>query len=310
MHALLTPLILAFSLLATAAANDYDEAVDGDISDNRNNPTCFPLDAGVNRLTATQQGSGSGGATDRDYLTIIIPRGLALRELRLVAFSHATELAFMGFQEGTTFVGSPFMTMAGDLLGGHVYGLPDLGQDLLPAMNALPGVQGFSVPLPSGSYTFWFNQGAQLTTASFEFDLVRDTVGSSYCALPPNSTGQVGVLFGSGSAALAENEFVLVARNLPPGQTALLLASRTQGFVLHPGGSLGHLCLGGSVGRFPHVLVSDSHGALEARVDWQSLPLPTGTVAASVGEAWHFQVWHREPGGMSHFTPAWSLVLE
>lgn len=306
----LTPLLLACALTAAASANDYDEAIDGDISDNRFNPTCFDLEIGINRLTATQQGSGSGGAIDRDYLTIIIPPGMALQEFRLISYSHPTDLAFVGFQEGTRFVGTPFMTMASDLLGGHVYGLPDVGQDLFPAMNALPDVQGFPVPLPSGSYSFWFNQASLTTTASFEFDVVRDTIGATFCSVPPNSTGVESVLFASGSPALAENDLTLGAANLPANQTAMVLASRAPDFVANPGGSLGNLCLGGSIGRFPGAMAVDALGFLGMEVDLLDLPQPAGAVSASQGETWYFQVWHREPGGSSHFTPGVSVLVD
>lgn len=310
MQVLLAPLLVAFALIAPAVANDYDEAVDGDISNNRNNPTSFPLDEGVNHLTASQRGGTSGAAVDRDYLTVVIPPGLALQELRLVAYSHATELAFMGFQKGSIFVGSSFSTTPGDLLGGHIYGLPDLGQDVLPALALLPGVQGFPVPLPSGSYTFWFNQGGDLTTASFEFDLVRDTVGHGYCSVPPNSTGETSVLFGSGSGLLAANDLTLVARDLPPAVTVVGLASRSTGFVPNPGGSLGNLCVGGSIGRFPGAFQADASGVLQMAVDWQAMPQPNGYVLAAPGETWHFQLWHREVGGASHFTPGWTVQVQ
>jgi hypothetical protein len=310
MRALLNPLLFACMLLPVATANDYDEAIDGDLSDQRFNPTCFDLEVGINRLTATQQGTASGFPLDRDYMTIIIPPGLVLAELRVTAYDNPTDPAFIGFQEGTRFVGAPILITAGDLLGGHVYGDPDIGTDILPAMNALPGVQGFPVPLPAGSYSFWLNQVGAQTTATFEFELIRETTGTGYCTVPPNSTGVESVLIGFGSPQLAENAFAVAARNLPPGEPAMVLASRAPGFVAMAGGSLGNLCLGGEVGRFPGTLMSDASGALELPIDWNELPMPNGSTVAAVGETWHFQVWHREGTGASHFTPGWSVLIE
>ena len=315
MKSILSPLALACVsaslLVGSAFSNDYDEVVDGDISNNRFNPTCFELEFGVNRLSATQQGSTSGGAIDRDYLTIIIPPGLSLNELTLTAFDHPMELAFMGFQEGDRFVGTPFMTMASDLLGGHIYGQPDLGTDLLISMANLPTVQGFPNPLPAGSYSFWFNQGGGITTASFEFHLIRDTVGNNYCSSVPNSTGDIGSLYGTGSSELADQSFALFGNRLPPSQLAMAIVSSTQGSFPGAGGSLGQLCLGGPIGRLgTSGFQTSAAGTLLIDIDWMALPLPMGTTAAAPGETWNFQLWYRDVGGVSHFSPGLAVLVE
>lgn len=117
-------------------------------------------------------------------------------------------------------------------------------------------------------------------------------VGTSYCMANPNSTGSIGTLRGTGSASLAANDLVLVAEQLPSNQFALLIVSRTEGFA--PLG-LGNLCVAGDIGRdLGSLQDSGAAGSVARAVDWTAIPQPTGFVAASLGETWRFQVWHRE----------------
>ncbi len=292
--------VMCAALFGTALAGDYDEAVDGDISDIRTNPTEWStLGAGANFLSCTQRGSASGmGALDRDYLTITIPPGLAVERLELTAYSHMTELAFAGFQRGAVFSASPFNSTPGILLGGAIYGPADVGTNLLDTMNAFPGVQGFRIPLPAGTYAFWFNQGGFETTATFRFDLVRSTVGFPFCTASVNSTGESGRLFGSGSAEFARNDLTLEGRRLPLNQAAIGILSATQGIDPNVNG----LCLGSPIGRYQtSILGTGPSGGVSLHVDWSGLPLANGVTPAIVGETWNFQIWYRD-GATSNFT--------
>jgi hypothetical protein len=67
-----------------------------------------------------------------------------------------------------------------------------------------------------------------------------------------------------------------------------------------PAGSVGVLCLGGSIGRFANqVSPTGPTGAFSLDVDPTGLPQPNGATAASLGQVWFFQAWHRDvrPGG-------------
>ena len=77
-----------------------------------------------------------------------------------------------------------------------------------------------------------------------------------------------------------------------------------------PPGSVGVLCLAGSIGRFANaVLNTGASGTFSLQLDPTAIPQPTGTVAAVAGQLWFFQAWHRDvrPGGgppTSNFTNA------
>jgi hypothetical protein len=77
-----------------------------------------------------------------------------------------------------------------------------------------------------------------------------------------------------------------------------------------PPGSVGVLCLSGSIGRYAStVLDTGAAGTFWLDLDPTAIPQPTGAVAALAGQLWFFQAWHRDvrPGGgppTSNFTNA------
>lgn len=82
----------------------------------------------------------------------------------------------------------------------------------------------------------------------------------------------------------------------------MFLAARGQGEIAQPGGSVGTLCLSGSIGRFVgpgQVQATSTAGTAGVLVDLQSLPTPAGSVTGRAGETWFFQAWHRSLGGGS-----------
>lgn len=117
-------------------------------------------------------------------------------------------------------------------------------------------------------------------------------VGTNFCQANPNSTGLTGTLRGTGSASLAANDLVLMAEQLPPNQFAMLIMSTTEGSA--PVG-VGNLCVVGAIGRdLGSLMSSGASGSMTRAIDWTAIPQPTGFVAASLGETWRFQVWHRD----------------
>ncbi|MEM8710392.1 MAG: hypothetical protein AAGG01_05535, partial [Planctomycetota bacterium] len=59
--------------------------------------------------------------------------------------------------------------------------------------------------------------------------------------------------------------------------------------------------IAGEIGRGVGGQISSSgpNGELSTIVDWQSVPRPTGPVAAVPGETWFFQTWTRDAVGGS-----------
>lgn len=132
-----------------------------------------------------------------------------------------------------------------------------------------------------------------------------------YCGqTAANSVGQLASIEQIGSAELQGSSFGIVIRDLPPQAPTLLLASLEVGFAPMPGGSLGNLCLGGSISRFvDQFQPASSTGALLFNPDLDAMPTPLGFVQATPSQVWHFQAWYRDvhAGGSSNFSAALSV---
>jgi len=164
------------------------------------------------------------------------------------------------------------------------------------------------------------NQDTHMETAQVDADyaLVVSGVdmgggglGTNYCSAVPNSSGLPGAISASGSAAVSDNDLVLRAAQLPMNQFGYLLTSRTQGLVVSPPGSMGNLCLSGTIARFSNQLSSTgSTGSFSVRVDLTNIPT-WPPVAVIPGETWHFTTWFRDnnPGATSNFTDGLSVLF-
>ena len=160
--------IAAFALVlapAAGAAVIHDEALDGDLSNDRLAPTALSIGVGTNSVIATSQ------IGDREFYTITLAAGTSLSALNLVSYS-GSDIAFIAIQSGSSFTENPDSPNVANILGYSHFG-PGLGGatgDILDNIGAGAGAIGFSPPLPSGSYTFWSQQtGAAVT---YQFDLV------------------------------------------------------------------------------------------------------------------------------------------
>lgn len=168
--------LLAGSLVmaVTSFANNWNESVQGDLSDDRLAPTLFALDPGFNTLSGTVIG---GGAPDRDYVTFTVLDGYILQALTLDDYSAASGLSFIGIQSGSTFTQPPTGTDVAELLGYAHFGPGEEGMNLLPAMGEGDGAMGFPPPLSAGTYTLWIQEtGGASRGYSFVFDMVADPV--------------------------------------------------------------------------------------------------------------------------------------
>ncbi len=149
--------LLLLCVAVSVSAFEYDDTVQPDISDDRLAPDRFVLALGDNRLTSAQQGDAFG--RDIDYFVIEVPAGLVIDAVFLERYeADPGNLAFLGLQEGTIFSVDPAAATAADLLGGIVFGAPQVGQDVLSEIGTLAGAQGFTGPLQPGSYAFWVQQ--------------------------------------------------------------------------------------------------------------------------------------------------------
>lgn len=134
-------------------------------------------------------------------------------------------------------------------------------------------------------------------------------VGTPGCTGEPGPTGAPAELAATGSASAEVGVTDFAGTGLAANGLAMLIASRSAGSVLHPGGSVGRLCLGGTITR-----VGASVGSADAGGAWRyALPLDPWISAPILpiagGETWHFQTWFRQPGGTSNFTGSLAITF-
>jgi len=120
------------------------------------------------------------------------------------------------------------------------------------------------------------------------------TIGDSYCDPPVvNSTGLPAILTVRGSDRVLENDVRLDVEQLPQNSLGYSLASQTQSFIPNPGGSMGNLCIFGTIGRFvSQAQNSGPSGTFSFPIDLTNMPPPLSAVA--IGETWNFQTWYRD----------------
>jgi hypothetical protein len=142
------------------------------------------------------------------------------------------------------------------------------------------------------------------------FDEVLDVraaplnLGSAYCANNPNSTGKPATLYATGSAAVANNEFTLVAVNGPPSNVGIFFFG--QGQQQSPFGE-GLLCVSSSILRIVPGTQIDASGTA-----WQPLDFTQPPAAGVIlpGSNWNFQFWYRDPlGGPAGFNLSQALAV-
>ncbi|MFT5291092.1 MAG: hypothetical protein ACI8QC_001983 [Planctomycetota bacterium] len=161
----------------------------------------------------------------------------------------------------------------------------------------------------SGSHYFWDNlkiaKGEPTTTG----------LGINYCSpATNNTTGQPGIIVGTGSDVASDMDLTLTGTQLPPNEFAYFLGSLTQGLITNPGGSQGDLCVVGSIARFnTQIGQVNSLGEFSIVVDTQNIPV-SPIVAIAAGDTWNFQCWHRDfiqgQGPTSNFTDAVSILFQ
>ncbi|QDV04694.1 hypothetical protein Poly30_01870 [Planctomycetes bacterium Poly30] len=139
--------------------------------------------------------------------------------------------------------------------------------------------------------------------------------GTEYCGpAVANSTGQPAQMTTRGNAVTSGNDLVLRCDRMPRFSFGYFLLSQTQGFAPGAGGSLGNLCLAGSIGRFNSSAASSGTlGSIELRTDLGAVPQPLGFVAVLAGQTWNFQCWYRDTVGgsvVSNFSDARSITFQ
>jgi hypothetical protein len=172
--------ILMFGSSARAGVF-WDESINGDLSNNQSGPNQFTLASGVNTLIGTV----GGAAGSQDWFTLTVPANFQFQSIIPRAYSSSDATAFIGFQDGSSFVGDP--NSSASLYRGYGHIGPGSGNalnvDMMPAMGAAPGAQGFTPPLGPGSYTFLIQQLGSQTSYQFDFTAIPEVRGQAAVAI-------------------------------------------------------------------------------------------------------------------------------
>lgn len=147
----------------------HDEASDGDITDDPNNPLPLQLAAGSRQLSA------SVVAPDLDYITINVPAGTELTAITLDSYESASAQSFIAIQNGSVFTELASSPNVANLLGYAHFGTFGVDTDLLPAIAASAGAQGFTPPLPAGDYSLWIQETG---SSNVDFSITFETTAT------------------------------------------------------------------------------------------------------------------------------------
>ncbi|MEZ5976285.1 MAG: hypothetical protein R3E96_16025 [Planctomycetota bacterium] len=134
--------------------------------------------------------------------------------------------------------------------------------------------------------------------------------GLQICDGVVNSTGEAAHLRVNGSTTAGDGLVTCRIEDAVPGQAGLLVASQAPGFVAHPGGSMGNLCLSGALARVG-VALADGEGRMLFNLDTSAMPL-NPAVAIGAGDTWCFQLYYRDhlAGTTSNFSNAVEVLFD
>lgn len=125
----------------------------------------------------------------------------------------------------------------------------------------------------------------------FEQRSAPETIGTSYCALNPNSSGQSASISATGSAVVTDQDFTLLAHGCPPGTPGIFYFGSLPTEV--PFGE-GFRCVTGATFRLNPPLVTSLGGNALREVDVFAPPALGNLLP---GTSWYFQFWFRDPSG-------------
>jgi hypothetical protein len=181
--------IVALCASSSRATVVWNEATNGDLSNNQAAPTPLTLSSGTNSVI------GTTAAGDQDWLALTIPAGFQLSSDVLAAYASTDSQGFTGVQAGSSFVGNPETTPSAYLGYAH-YGTAAangaagtanlINVNLLPIMGNTAdasGSQGFTPPLAAGVYTFLIQQTGATTNYQFDFGVTAIPEPASLCLI-------------------------------------------------------------------------------------------------------------------------------
>lgn len=173
--------VFTASIMSGAQAGSIDlfnEAVDGELSDDNLAPTPLVFQLGSNRVSGATVPSNNQGEPDRDFFTFTIPQGWSLTQVVLASYTNEDDLAFLAIGGETSFSNTIGSDILGAALIGDGLGI-SVGDDVLDdlATGQVAG-DGFTTPLGPGDYSIWYQETAGNTTYTLDFQVVPEPTGA------------------------------------------------------------------------------------------------------------------------------------
>ncbi|MEM1081647.1 MAG: hypothetical protein AAGH65_08715 [Pseudomonadota bacterium] len=176
MRSLLALLLMLFPLFAVA---DYDEDVDGDLSDDQFAPTLIELEPGTNLIAATNFES----PLERDFFTIAIADNQFVSSIQLTEYVLLTQPS-----DGGSLIAIEEGPVVSDLLGGVPFrglAIVGVGTGVAVGDELLDDLGG--APITPGVYSFWVQNTGSDTDYTLAIEL--EQLGSPGGAIPVPTLG-------------------------------------------------------------------------------------------------------------------------
>jgi hypothetical protein len=139
------------------------------------------------------------------------------------------------------------------------------------------------------------------------------TIGVEYCPATGNASGVSARTSVVGSERVTDDDVRLRCTGVAQLRRGIFLASRQPGYIAHPGGSPGNLCIGAPFVRLGSGAIdSGAEGVFELPLILNQVPNPSGGVGVMAGESWYFTTWFRDFAGSvfsSQFSSAIRVTL-
>src|SRR5438874_10930217 len=104
--------VCALLAAAPAKATFYDEALSGDLSNDKAAPTALTLTPGSNSVVGTVSGFPPEGSDPQDWVSFTIPTGFVMTSYVNSKYVSTDDQGFTGFQFGSSFLGDEFLALS------------------------------------------------------------------------------------------------------------------------------------------------------------------------------------------------------